>query len=343
MDIPRRLRIKIYNIIFIFFISILFISILYIALEIFFTLNGNYGIEKFIIGESLWNNDVKNGQHLSCVLSSNPGLGWELRPQEMINGYVRFEKKPRRKPPGVFRIVVIGDSIAQQGYFEKYLEDKLNSSGINKQFEVWNCGVSGYNITNYYYYLREKALRFDPDLIILALCLNDFSATNLIVYDGKKFMEFFNPFIVIKIPFSRYLFLHSRVYRFIVFGLEKYILKKISIEKILIDKLDRMIRIASRKRIGMVALIWPYLKDRYTRDEQYEYDRMRYILEAKGIPYLDLHKTFDNRDNPDLRLNLRDYIHPSESAFKIMTEDIYDFICNYLEEHFDYRFKNNVS
>jgi hypothetical protein len=91
-----------------------------------------------------------------------------------------------QKPKDVYRIVVIGDSIAF-GYcnneeplslnstFSKLLEAKLNKIrpfGYSR-IEVLNMGVSGYHTLQEAEFLRTKGLAFNPDLVIVAYCLND--------------------------------------------------------------------------------------------------------------------------------------------------------------------------
>ncbi|NCO35094.1 MAG: hypothetical protein AUJ92_16255 [Armatimonadetes bacterium CG2_30_59_28] len=83
-----------------------------------------------------------------------------------------------RKPPGIHRIVVLGDSIAEgmhvdddDAIFPRRVEKELRSAGYNVQ--VLNFAVSGYNTQQEVETLREKALRFEPDVVLLAYCIND--------------------------------------------------------------------------------------------------------------------------------------------------------------------------
>jgi lysophospholipase L1-like esterase len=85
---------------------------------------------------------------------------------------------PVAKPPGTFRIVVLGDSVAF-GYrvdldssMTKLLERKLNDTG-DTRFEVLDFGVPGYNTTQELAYLNETALNYAPDLVLLIYVLND--------------------------------------------------------------------------------------------------------------------------------------------------------------------------
>lgn len=94
------------------------------------------------------------------------GLG--LRDEE-----VRFVKTDR------FRILLLGDSFAQ-GYgveakesFGEVLETLFNRSNTLK-YEVINAGVFGYSPLIEYLYLARVGIKFDPDMVILAVTLTDF-------------------------------------------------------------------------------------------------------------------------------------------------------------------------
>jgi lysophospholipase L1-like esterase len=83
------------------------------------------------------------------------------------------------KPAGVYRILVLGDSIVQglsvanrEDLFTSVLERELDADAPGR-FEVLNFGVSGYNTQQEVETLRDKGLRYSPDLVVLAYCLND--------------------------------------------------------------------------------------------------------------------------------------------------------------------------
>jgi hypothetical protein len=80
-----------------------------------------------------------------------------------------------KKPAGIKRVAVLGDSFAwgwgvsENEMFTAILQH--NMPGI----EVLNFGVPGYGPTQYYL-LRNRALNFEPDAVVIAFCLfNDFA------------------------------------------------------------------------------------------------------------------------------------------------------------------------
>lgn len=81
------------------------------------------------------------------------------------------------KPPGVYRIVVIGDSIAAglkvdrfEDTFPALLDERLKAQGVKA--EVISLAVSGYNTQQEVETLREKGLQYEPDLVLLSYSLS---------------------------------------------------------------------------------------------------------------------------------------------------------------------------
>jgi len=82
------------------------------------------------------------------------------------------------KPPGVYRILVLGDSVTYgvgvrpEETFPKRLEALL-SPRDGRRVEVMNAGVSGYTAYNEWQFFRAQGHRFEADLVLSVLCLND--------------------------------------------------------------------------------------------------------------------------------------------------------------------------
>jgi len=81
------------------------------------------------------------------------------------------------KAEGVYRIVVIGDSVSfgwgveLDKSYPKVLEELFVNAG--QKVEVLSMAVSGYNTIQEAALLRESGLAVDPDLVIIGYCLND--------------------------------------------------------------------------------------------------------------------------------------------------------------------------
>ncbi len=81
------------------------------------------------------------------------------------------------KPPGAFRIVVLGDSfmdalqVPYEETFAYHLERELTNRSV--QAEVINLGVQNFGTSQEFFALQRYGLPFQPDLVLLAFSLND--------------------------------------------------------------------------------------------------------------------------------------------------------------------------
>lgn len=104
------------------------------------------------------------------------------------------------KAEGVGRIIGIGDSVMygdQVGYSDAYLsvlEDMLNKAPEGKRWEAINHAVFGYNTVMEVESFKEKGLQYDPDIVIVGYCYNDFDLPDFVRNEedyytlGKSFL-----------------------------------------------------------------------------------------------------------------------------------------------------------
>ena len=84
------------------------------------------------------------------------------------------------KPPGVYRILVLGDSLVESQYVDdgetlgEQLERVVRRRG-GDAVEVVAIGRAGYTVTDEAAYFREKGQKFEPDVVVLVSPLNDVS------------------------------------------------------------------------------------------------------------------------------------------------------------------------
>ena len=87
---------------------------------------------------------------------------------------LRDKEYSLKKPDGVKRIVVVGDSFTwgfgvndNENYTER-LESMLHNA------EVINLGVTAYQLWKEILYFKKEGVLYNPDILIVGLCLNDF-------------------------------------------------------------------------------------------------------------------------------------------------------------------------
>jgi lysophospholipase L1-like esterase len=148
----------------------------------------------------------RNGMHFGIEMwkyakkikrtSSNPAMGHEHTPGtaaflmgvpvQINSAGMRDREFSPAKPTGVYRILVLGDSITfgwgvpQDKTFSKRLESKLNENpprGGPERFEVINTGVGNYNTAQEVAYFKERGRLYKPDMVLIAFFINDAEPT----------------------------------------------------------------------------------------------------------------------------------------------------------------------
>jgi len=77
-----------------------------------------------------------------------------------------------KKEPGVYRILVLGDSMTfgigtpMEETYPKVLENLLNSQHDGRRYEVINSGVPGYSTGQEYNFLMHEGMTYQPDMVI---------------------------------------------------------------------------------------------------------------------------------------------------------------------------------
>ena len=282
-------------------------------------------------------------------------LGYEHIPNSMpvgdeaivsprINSYGMVGKEYKlKKQEDTFRILVLGDSITEFNWYIENLEDKLNSSNLSSRysFEIWNGGVCGYAVDQYANFLRHKGIKYNPDMVIISFCLNDFSCGSMVVFykDEKGFTQYYYPAPYLKriIPPNRFLFKHSYLNRFLIVRLENF-LSQIHQEEEGIDAgertglyfLGKIKQICDNRKIPLFCVIFPYLKplSEYNASQKEEYDCMLRVLKKLDVDYIDLHLYFPENQRYELREGKGDDIHPSEKGHRIAAKTIYNYLVN---------------
>ena len=141
---------------------------------------------------------------------NRPGAGWKKT--EEFTSWIDVNSKGLRgaeieyaKPPGEVRVLVLGDSftfaeqVNQDETFTQRLEDRLNSEGGGGQggggqaagstYRILNAGSNGWATANELVFLAKEGVRFQPDVVVLAMYLGNDVSDNYRRLDIKRVAE----------------------------------------------------------------------------------------------------------------------------------------------------------
>ena len=281
------------------------------------------------------------------------------------HGGDREPRNPRNltweKPEGIKRIVILGDSLtfgdgvkATETYPFK-LQQKLDQYQQGR-FQVLNLGIMGINtdqeamiLTGQNPYFGRPALDFDPDVLVLTVCINDIE----LMPDPKPRPE------TLMLPHSihQYLRQHYRLYQFVhttfnqlwaTLGFQPsytgYLQKLYSSEtsewKQFQYYLDGIIRTAQQRDIPFLLVLFPSLEQLDETHHHLEfYEKVAKIGRDHGVEVLDLFPLFQGKEASSFRVSLMNG-HPNAAAYDIAAEAMYQHLINttgIFQEKFDVR------
>jgi len=289
-------------------------------------------------------------------LSPNPKIGYEPVPNiryeaESLDFYqyrgtgnslgYRGPTYSENKDPKAFRIAVLGDSIVEGIGIDQYeelftakVERALREEGIPA--EVLNFGVSGYNTQQEVATLKDKALRFDPDLVLLSYCLNDTASPSywllkplLDEANQKKSIHLSNRFA------ARYL-IRSALYRLLRFRLfapsanEKTLLtfEPYDTGDTVAESVGELANLSESQGFQALVVVFPHFTDRtfknYAFGEQHEF--IRGITDERGLLLLDLLPAYKACLKETSQPLHRDNFHPNARGHTCAADAITEFI-----------------
>jgi lysophospholipase L1-like esterase len=295
-------------------------------------------------------------------LSNNKNLLYELLPNSRatiqgkeyaINATGFRDKDYPKITTNSIRIICVGDSITY-GWripigktYHKQLERLFEKRG--HRIDVMGMGVPGYNTVQEYHLIKDKALDFNPDMILLQISPNDFERTVGIkkFRKGKRLTlaplhDCAIPFVLKKTKFTTFAMRRSHLFKFVNLKLygalhrdksrsshtpqDVYLMG----EEKAFQHLWKINSLLDGRNIRLAAVIFPFeqREDTYTFASLHE--RMRAELEKMDVPYLDLHDKLNPDQGEDIWFERR---HPNARGYAIATRAIFRFIKPLLVEH----------
>jgi len=252
-----------------------------------------------------------------------------------------------QKPPGVFRILGLGDSftfavgVREHDTFLRRLESQLNvarpAGGDAPTFQVLNAGTQGYNIQDEVLYLEHRWLALAPDLVLVNFYLNDAYADNTFLNMGEALGIYVKPQGVGRLSYVVDLVQHQWAVRRQRRETEGYYLKSffkkadkyvddpasLSIDwQQSRDALAHAVELGNQHGFRVALVIWPEL---YELEGDYPFVPIHKLVRETcgrlGIPALDLLDTFRGHKSATLWVHPSDH-HPNEEANRLAADAI---------------------
>lgn len=243
-------------------------------------------------------------------------LGWEHVPNSYNFNSLGFPNPeyPQRKPPGTFRMVLLGDSLADSYGSDLLAEIGRDQAAANRT-ELWNLGVGAYNMAQYAATLEHKGLSRQPDLVVTFICMNDLYQDIPVIYNTGTSLVALNRNYSepVRMPLGDLLWQRSALYRrFMISWLEAHRSRNPlpSRESFGEANLLKIKHLCEKNGIPLVMFVFPYMKPLrdYSEEQLGDYRTILKLLQRCGIDYFDLHGKFSD-ELLELRDSPADYYH----------------------------------
>jgi len=282
-------------------------------------------------------NPVLNYEYRPGYKPSDRYFDWSHRGFTINSAGFRDYEYAETKTEKTYRTIIVGDSTtAGNGVqdldktYTKQLEKLLNTNNTTGiHYEVLNMGVGGYHTMQEVETLRVKGLKYNPDLILVTFCVNDFDLHS----DGGVYRKLLeqtrlstrnpvNDLYSKLLKLSRLAFiLHHRL------KLSQRIHDDLYIKDIL--KKQTTVRagfallseLQQRHSFSTLVVILPAFKNPFTEYKHTSiHDRVFQAAEGlPGIPIIDLLHNFARLDNNAGKFSY-DGLHMNEYGHKAMAE-----------------------
>ncbi len=258
-----------------------------------------------------------------------PTLGYEAVPNRCFRNAVgMLGDEPDQRPPGAYRVLVLGDSIAHQDLWVKDMVSALSHGLPGRKVQYFNAGVPGYDTCHELRVLEERGLKLEPDLVLVQFCINDFMVAANVLPTGDDRVR-------VMVGASAWEYpgwvLRSHL---LTWGLTR--LREADVQRMRrMDKtavvrscLARMQRLTRSRGARLMVAVFPALVDgdaRLTSSPKDSYfsleRRIKGLLVGLGIPHLELRGSFAGRPSlQTYRVHERDVWHPNVPGQKIIGE-----------------------
>jgi lysophospholipase L1-like esterase len=295
-------------------------------------------------------------------LSENKHLLYELKPNSKarvngidfgINAFGFRDKKYRIRKANELRVIFIGDSVtygwnvALEDTYHKRLERLFHSNGYD--VDVMGMGVVGYNTEQEYFLIKEKALVFKPDMIVLQITMNDFERTlGIKTYQEGRYLrvipyhDYSIPFMIKKTKLTYSLMKHFHLFKFVNLKLSwlkeerdpQYTHHDVFMlgEENSFRYFRKISDLLDNEGIRFAVAVFPFrqFEDSYPLVSLHQ--RIQREFKGMDVPCLDLHETLNGEGRDDF---WGSRLHPNTRGYEVVSQAMFDFLAPFLKEGVD--------
>ncbi len=220
---------------------------------------------------------------------------------------------PAAKRPGWKRVLLLGDSITAIGYTGQNLIKKSSK----EKYEFWNCGVPGYSTFQELNYFKRYCSKTEPDQVILNFFLNDFDGTPVVLKDADDQYVVITPYTGSG-AFHPWLFRNSLIYRGYL-SLKIALWGRQGLREDVAANIKKLAEQGEKSGFDLFVVVYPWLDkyDEWPRKFKNQREDIIEILEASGLPFIDLKplldKSLERHPAEWARNNPADPVHPSDA------------------------------
>lgn len=302
-------------------------------------------------------------------------LGWTLVPEFrglgpvgipiQINSHgFRDIEHTWEKSEGSIRILGLGDSftfgwgVPLEATFLKQLEEEINAR-TKMKVETINSGVPGWDLNQYYIFLKNTGVKYSPDIVLLAYFVDDLSDEILEVIPAKKEYEkdsqpeggIFHRSRLFKFLKSladqiRYKYRYKSLEHF--YSLDARRQKYAKIEHFLVsygdhgekryphdvlkEHLKRIKRVAHENGSDLVVMYIPDVSLLFHAEFQYINQVLAEITKKLEIPFADMTKIFEDDSKPGTFYLIPKDAHTNIAGHRKMAKALVPLICEMLKQ-----------
>lgn len=234
------------------------------------------------------------------------------------------------KPPNTYRIAVLGDSVtfgfgvAADMSYPEIIERKLLNRATGKNVEVINFSVTSYNSRQELILLKEKALAYKPDLIILGYHLNDIHPLWTLPVPSSTVSFFRGHSYLFNCAFNTILSLDAQeVRRQIASSYKELYGEGSETWHSQVNVLEGFAQVSKDTQTPLLVVLLPIWEDLNNYPFKGIHALLGRTMQAKGLYVLDMLSEVENLNGLEYTIDSKDPHHPNADGHERIAEAIY--------------------